>query len=45
MNYIFWNVRGVGNNVKKIMAREIVMAHQSKIACLIETKIREMTLR
>lgn len=39
MNYMFWNVRGLGSGVKKRVAREVSNANQSEIIGLSETKI------
>lgn len=43
MNYIVWNDRGVGNNIKRTMVREIIKSHQLEIECLVETKIKNPT--
>lgn len=39
MNYMFWNVKGLGSGVKKRVAREVSNANQSEIIGLSETKI------
>lgn len=45
MNYICWNVRGLGNPIKRRIVMELLRNNYYNITFLVETKLRKLSSR